>query len=120
MPKLKKGQKMYVAVENMRGLSIGMVYFNDYQTVYVSPEVLEKIKGGTIDSLDYVVLSYNVGERPIEVIAKEVVQEIKRCPPGSFTEEVLNKLESTKSSNPDLVYNPHVTPTEVDKKKAFN
>ncbi len=98
----------FQVVEELEGLSIGIVYFDDRGVVYVSKSVFEKIKTGKIKSLEYAILTYQRSEKAIEKIANEIVDELKKCPPGRMTDATMRELEKTKSTTPNWILNPYI------------
>ena len=105
--------RTYIALDNLRGFSAGIHYFDDDKNIYVAPEVLEGLKKQTLPQLRTFRLYYNRKDRPIEAIATEIINELKSCPPGAPTDAFITEWEDRKTAEgtlhltPDIVVNPH-------------
>jgi len=91
-------------LNELEGLSVGIRYFDDPYTIYVSPSLFEDVYEKKSSQLQYMVLSYRKGQKDIVAIANEIIDELKKTPPGRATNEVLENVMKNRDvqSLPDV------------------
>jgi len=106
--------RTYVEVPNLENFGYGIRYFDDEHTIYVSTPVHQLIANQLLDKLTYFVLSYTRSQKPIDVVAQEIINELKRCVSGEATMDLVERILKEKQVfvNPDVVASP-VMPTNL-------
>ena len=60
----------------LQGFSMGFQYFDDKNTVYVSPETFRKIADGSIPNLQFVVLAWRSTDKSLYEVASDLKTRI--------------------------------------------
>lgn len=94
-----------ITVPEMEGLNIGIRYFDDATTIYMAPSVFKEINSGKIRKLRYMILSYRKNQKDIISIANEIVDEMRKAPPGHMTEIFIQNI----LQNSDVHVAPDIT-----------
>lgn len=93
------GNFKLVELQSMTGFSVGIKYFDDDKRVFVSPEIADKFEAGELGKLDFLTLSYRSGQKDIEEIIKEIVDEMALVGGGKPNTEIMADLHNRHNKN---------------------
>ena len=85
------GQVDLVAVESMGGFQIGIKFFDDDRTVFVSPQIQKLFLENELDRLDFVTLEYRKSQKTIDEVIAEIWDIVDSASPGEMTDEIMSE-----------------------------
>lgn len=70
------GFTKFVAIPEMEAFPFGLMFFDDTGTVYVSPDLYNKIEKRNVNSVEYAMVHWRKSSKNIHDLVKDIVKEV--------------------------------------------